>query len=312
MQRVQNLDDALAQRGAPYYAVIYDDQCIDSFLHHSVGHVVHVGCKVVAAFAFGDESAELDVLCNKLFGTHLAFAESAKSVNKSKISHFRSVGNERNHAVFQVFVAGFEHLVSQKPAEHLALPVYVRVIAARKIDSFEGTLCNGLCRHNLRQPYLSAAAYNKRLPRFKLLYDISAYSQNRLNHRPFAGQDHNLVISVVERRPYAPRISYSKAFAAAGHAADAVASVPGGGRTAEDVLNHHIVFDQTGDFATCPAIAVELPEKPLDLAVQPETQLLEQKVGIGILAGMLPAARHVAENLLDICQVEIPTQTKRP
>ena len=62
MQTVEDFDDTLLKSSASHYTVVDDNEVIHSALKNVVSDVIYMRSKVVARVAFGDESAQLDVL----------------------------------------------------------------------------------------------------------------------------------------------------------------------------------------------------------------------------------------------------------
>ena len=70
MQPVENVQNALLERGAAHDAVVDDDQIILG-IDAAIGNIIHVRGQVVARIALSDERAQLYIFPSHLFRAHV-------------------------------------------------------------------------------------------------------------------------------------------------------------------------------------------------------------------------------------------------
>lgn len=89
--------------------------------------------------------------------------------------------------------------------------------------------------------------YDQRLSPFQFVYVTGRHVHSRLDHRAFAGEDHDLVVGIIERRTDAPRIAHAERLATPGQSADHETAVPLWSTTPEDIRQVDIRLDRMGD-----------------------------------------------------------------
>ena len=143
-------------------AVVYDNQIVRAGHEAAVSDVVHMGGKVVATVALGNESTQLNVLNGHLLAPYAAGQDTlqlivagvvsqsgnlphlllveivVQSLQHSVESHFRSIRYKGKDGVVYILVDGFQDVGHQFLTQQFTFLVDVHVTAAAEIDTLEG------------------------------------------------------------------------------------------------------------------------------------------------------------------------------
>ena len=126
MQAVQNLKNALTQRGATDYRVVNDDEVVFIGTQRTVTDVIDVSCQVVALAVVSNKGSHLDVLPYHLLGTHIV-ALLAETIRHTVIGHLGRVRDIREYGIGDVAIDSFQNSWGELHAQSFALLIDVAV-----------------------------------------------------------------------------------------------------------------------------------------------------------------------------------------
>ena len=120
------------------------------------------------------------------------------------------------------------------------------------------------------------------------MYVVGFKVERSLYYRPFRGDSHFFVVLVPECGPYSPRVSHYYCFSASGNGTYYVSPVPVWRRCAEDIGDIYMFLYVSGYFVVLYFVVMRFLVQFLVFEVEAVSQLFEQQVCVGVVAGMLP------------------------
>ena len=290
--------------------------------------------KVVAAVAFGYESAELDVLDSHFFATD-AFAENFHEVVvlrlvsqslyflyflKIKVvvesfehaieSHFGSVGDVGEHGVLQVVVHSLEDRLHEEFAHAFALAIDVEVAAAAEIDALKRASAQVVGFVNLREAHFAFFVHQYGFAAIEFVNLFDRHIESGLYHRSLRSEHHHLVVDIPKCRTNAPRVAHGKALAATCDATHHITAVPATACPAKHIREVDVVLYGAGDFHTFETLLRETLIEVFHLAVEFVTEFFENDISVGIFARVLTVGGDFGKYFVYIGEIEVTAHSQ--
>ena len=136
------------------------------------------------------------------------------------------------------------------------------------------------------------------------------YVHGCLDNRTLTGQDHNLVVGIIESRTDAPGVANAEGLPASGQPADHVTAVPLRGATFQDIRQIHIRLDCVCNIHARQSLGLVFLIQTFYLAIQAVSHLLEHDKGVGIGARVLTNSCYLFENMLNVGKIEITAKSE--
>ena len=241
-----------------------------------------------------------------LYLLHLLSVETfLEAREQSVVSYLSCVRYEREHGVVDVAIYGIEHLWHEQFAEAFALAVDVAVGTATEVYAFERASRIAALFEYALHAHLSAAVHEQRIAGLQL-FDIVAFEvERRLQHRAFGCYGYELVVLVVERWSYSPRVAHREHLARPSESAHHVATVKVGHCGAQHVRHIHMVVDIARYVHAFESELLGINKVAFGFAVEAVAHQFEQSVTIAIDAREHTLREHLLEYLVDISHIEV-------
>ena len=211
--------------------------------------------------------------------------------------------------MLQVAVHLTEDRCDEVFAQLLALAIDVAVAAAGEIDALEGASAEGAGFEELLGAPGTVAADEERFATAQLADVGGLHIHDGLNDGALGGDDHDLVVGVIEGGADAPRVADGEGLAAAGGTTDDKAAVPGPGSGLHDARKVDVPLHLSRHLQPrAPLVDFELSAQAVGLRVEQMAHLLEDKIRVGILAGVLPGGADLGEDVVRVREVEIAAE----
>ena len=153
-------------------------------------------------------------------------------------------------------------------AQSLALLIDITVGTATEVDALKRTGVQLLGRHDLLHVTLAITANNKRLAWHQFVDILTLQVEGRLQYRALAGKGYNFVVTIVERRTYAPWVAHAKHLATASQSTHHVTTIVVLHRLLQHVAHLHMIIYVAGDISALKSFFLGFYKQSLDLAVQ--------------------------------------------
>ena len=236
-----------------------------------------MGSQVVALAIVGNKGTHLNVLPHHFLRTHLA-VQLTETVRHTVIGYFGGIGDIGKDSVVDVAVDGFQNGLRQLLAQSFALLIDVTIGATTEVDTLERAGGKFLCRHNLFQSALTILTDDECLARLQFADVVGSKVEGGLQYGTFAGQSHNLVVAIVERRTDAPGVAYGEHLARACQSAHHVAAVVVLHRGAQHVGHLDMGVNIVRNIGTFQSLFLSLDKQTLHLAVQTVSHQFQRDV----------------------------------
>lgn len=331
----KDVDNRFAEGSSPDDGVVDADQIV-AFLDGPVGDVVNMGDQVGAVFLLTDECAQFDVLVGHFLRAgpvaknHLIkevlvegsfpgpledrLLDGLTAVLTQPLHHpveadFRGVGDVTEDGAVELTINRFKDFWNQVPSEGLSFPVDLSIVAAGKVDPFEGTI---LKFPRFAEGALVSAAIgldHQDGTRIKGLNLIVILLKDGHQRGALRGHGQNFIVFKVKERPYSPGVAEGEQVAVAEKTPDGIATVPGLRGLLENPRRIDILGNPAGVLDSVQSLGVpELVEEAVVFLVEMEADLFENGLSVRIEDGMLAAGDQLLVERTGIGHVEVSCQ----
>ena len=225
-------------------------------------------------------------------------------------SHLCRIGYEGEHGMFRVIINTLEYRGSELLTQFFAFLIDISVRASTEIDAFKRALGITPLVEDAFDLAFTILMHNERTSRIQFLYVITFQVEGGLQHRAFAGQGNDFIILIPESGTYAPRVAHGEHLTTACKAAHHISTVKIGHGGLQHVGHVHMVFNIGRDVTVLETQTLGIDKVALHFTVKPVPHQFKGDVAVAVDSWILPLVDNTVEYLVDVCHVEVSTQTQ--
>ena len=168
-----------------------------------------MGCEVVALGTLSDEGTEFEILPHHFLYAHL-MVEPSHTIGQAIERHLGSIWDIGEYGVCHIATDGVHDGWRELLAPPFPFLVHALIGTTAEIDALKRAGMAFPCRQNLFEMPFPILVHDERLTGLQLMYIVNIKVEGGLDDRALTGQDHHLVVLIVECGTYAPGVAHGK------------------------------------------------------------------------------------------------------